>query len=321
MKKFFLAFVFALVVALVWASEDSVDVLEDVDEAEQYTDSKWGICWGGPQLYGDGFCDCGCSPPTRDIDCDVYGSNPPRQDFRYGPACPQQTGNRNIWCNDIGICEPCDDCGVWTCDPSNYDANDGCHCNCGMPDPDCNTDQFNAYNCFPGLQGVGKEVCDVTGTCTTCGNGVIESGETCDRKSGCCSDDCSTPLQNGIDCHSGDGFCSSGLCLIPTPVDDIKSAKDAQGNVIRTNTTIKVEWVLEDEVNPQVDTFCIEKNKKVGGEWQGWEDAHPNVVGTKRSKNVQNLEPGTTYKFRIRTKLPPKQSGWEATFGISTLSN
>ncbi|KAL0477917.1 hypothetical protein AKO1_005392 [Acrasis kona] len=26
---------------------------------------------------------------------------------------------------------------AWTCNPANYNSSDGCHCNCGIRDPDC----------------------------------------------------------------------------------------------------------------------------------------------------------------------------------------
>lgn len=292
------------------ASEENVDELADVEQYEW-----WGIC--PATFYNNGFCNCGCDPGVSlDPDCAITGSNPPHQEFRFSYTCPLPPiqMNQNYHCTATGFCEICDNCDVWTCNPNHY--NDGtCHCNCGKRDPDCNTDQFGAQNC------AGGQLCDATGACSYCGNGNVESWETCDRKSGCCSDDCNTPLQDNINCANGNGYCSSGLCLVPTGIDDIHVAKDAQGDPIRTSTSITLEWELVDENNPQVDKFCIEKNEKVGGSWTSWVVSNPNVSGTKRLKEVGQLNPDTVYKFRIRSKLgpEPKLSDWEATWGISTL--
>jgi len=38
----------------------------------------------------------------------------------------------------------------WTCDPSYYDANDECHCNCGVYDPDCDVQPV----CYCGNAGI-----------------------------------------------------------------------------------------------------------------------------------------------------------------------
>merc|ERR1712146_602470 len=35
----------------------------------------------------------------------------------------------------------------WTCEAYFYDANDGCDCNCGMYDPDCDLVESDLFNC------------------------------------------------------------------------------------------------------------------------------------------------------------------------------
>ncbi|MDI1482777.1 DUF3455 domain-containing protein [Polyangium sp. y55x31] len=45
----------------------------------------------------------------------------------------------------------------WACSPSYYNGNDGCDCNCGMPDPDCVKENQTLYGC--GGQ------CTISGTC------------------------------------------------------------------------------------------------------------------------------------------------------------
>lgn len=61
----------------------------------------------------------------------------------------------------------------WTCDPSNFGRRDGCHCNCGAPDPDCALDKFTVFNCG------GGEVCNDNGLCVAeaAANGENEGDE------------------------------------------------------------------------------------------------------------------------------------------------
>ena len=35
----------------------------------------------------------------------------------------------------------------WTCDPAAYGTNDGCDCNCGIPDPDCDNPKADVFGC------------------------------------------------------------------------------------------------------------------------------------------------------------------------------
>lgn len=308
-------FGFLYVVAVLLLLQRSHAAEESADAEEQYG-QNWGVC---PEMfYNDGFCHCGCTPGVgTEADCAVTGSDPPVQEFRFSYVCPLPNFNmnQNYYCTELGYCEICDGCNVWTCESSKYH-DEVCDCNCGKRDPVCNTDQTGARGC------AGGQICDGTGACTYCGNGEVDIWETCDRKSGCCSQDCNTALQDNIDCKNGDGYCSSGICRVPTAVIDIHSAKDAQGEVIRTSSSIDVEWVLANEVNPVADKFCIEKNKKVNGAWTGWGPAKPNVGGNNRYKTVDGLDSGSIYKFRILTKVGPipKTSAWESTFGISTLA-
>lgn len=71
-------------------------------------------------------------------------------------------------CGD-GICSPgeeagcADDCeqGIpgWTCDPSFFGAGDGCDCECGAYDPDCDDTTADIFNC------TAAQVCDSNGEC------------------------------------------------------------------------------------------------------------------------------------------------------------
>jgi hypothetical protein len=98
-------------------------------------------------LYGagDGKCDCGCG--AYDPDCDSAGATV--------SGC---TGN--AVCSSTGICTggfatP----ASWTCDATYFGANDGCDCNCGAWDLDCNTSGVATWGCNSGQSCVAPGVC------------------------------------------------------------------------------------------------------------------------------------------------------------------
>jgi hypothetical protein len=113
---------------------------------------------------GDGTCDCGCGSP--DPDCtDLTATSCERCDSTLGcdaaGDCATIDPLLNTLCSTCGDsnvegseeCDPpdgttCDaSCYViddvvnvppeWSCDAAWYDAQDGCDCGCGAPDPDC----------------------------------------------------------------------------------------------------------------------------------------------------------------------------------------
>jgi hypothetical protein len=97
-------------------------------------------------------CDCACgvldpdcSDPTQPVlgcgdneTCDAYGDCV--YDFAGGPSGPTVPAG-------------------WTCDAGYYDMNDGCDCNCGIYDPDCDDASQALYGCGDG------ETCDPYGDC------------------------------------------------------------------------------------------------------------------------------------------------------------
>ncbi|KAG2381835.1 hypothetical protein C9374_006219 [Naegleria lovaniensis] len=90
-----------------------------------------------PESYGsnDG-CDCGCGAVDPDCASQTVTS------FAFGCLDSQ-------YCDATGTCKnkkyvpP-----TWTCDPSYYNASDGCDCGCGgVLDPDCLDPQQEVLNC------------------------------------------------------------------------------------------------------------------------------------------------------------------------------
>ncbi|PKN56436.1 MAG: hypothetical protein CVU56_16230, partial [Deltaproteobacteria bacterium HGW-Deltaproteobacteria-14] len=90
----------------------------------------------------DDGCDCGCGawdPDCEDSHQQIYNCVP-------GSGCLSD-----------GTCEVPLPAG-WVCDPELFAAGDGCDCNCGALDPDCDGDTA-ALNCAAGL------VCGAAGGC------------------------------------------------------------------------------------------------------------------------------------------------------------
>ncbi|GAB4196344.1 MAG: hypothetical protein OHK0013_03450 [Sandaracinaceae bacterium] len=87
-------------------------------------------------------CDCGCG--ARDPDCDVPGQ-------RVFHCAEGQT------CDAAGQCV--DGEGTWFCPASYYGTRDGCDCECGAYDPDCDDPSQAVLNC---PEGYG---CGASGRC------------------------------------------------------------------------------------------------------------------------------------------------------------
>jgi hypothetical protein len=121
------------------------------------SDGGSGGSWTCNPLYeggGDG-CDCGCGSPDPDCGgggCTDPGCSDPACDYCYDAS------------GDIISCAGGGG-GGWTCDPSYYDAFDGCDCGCGIPDPDC----FGGGCSEPGCTDFSCDYCyDASGLNISC---------------------------------------------------------------------------------------------------------------------------------------------------------
>lgn len=89
-------------------------------------DSNVPISWNCSDLKYDSRDGCHCECGTYDPDCDI-----PNQKIRctngFAPRC-----NRNTNMCEYGPVQE-----NWICAPRYYDRFDGCDCNCGQYDPDC----------------------------------------------------------------------------------------------------------------------------------------------------------------------------------------
>lgn len=155
--------------------------------------------------FNDGeFCNCGCGSP--DPDCDIF------------PRLPVVGCSEDELCGNNG-CKAAPQ--EWTCDVDLFDNDDGCHCNCGVQDPDCVSDQSNLIGCD------NDNIC-VNSQCIewTCNLNEFNDGEICNC--GCSSVDPDCVLEQQLPVVGCDEslICVEDNCVVaqelitasPTPV-------------------------------------------------------------------------------------------------------
>ena len=115
---------------------------------------------GTSSICGDGFC----SPDESEATC--------------ASDCANSCGNGVCDATDIPSCPS--ECGGslpagWRCPAVNFGGGDGCDCNCGAWDTDCDDPAADVYNCRPG------EICGADGLCVSGGGtdaGTTDTGTT-----------------------------------------------------------------------------------------------------------------------------------------------
>lgn len=149
-------------------------------------------------------------------------------------------------CGD-GICSPgeadsCpDDCiddgppAEWRCDDDWYGTGDGCDCECGTWDPDCEDPRQEILNCDEG------EVCSTDGTCVddgepdlpaewSCPEEFYAADDGCDCACGAWDPDCEDPRQDVLNCDPGQICVEPGVCEGDETGDDTgPGGEDAGG--------------------------------------------------------------------------------------------
>ena len=167
------------------------------------TGSDGGIpsSWACNSSYYDANdgCDCGCG--AIDPDCSLSGQT------LYGCEEGQVCGATGV-CEAPATEEPSQGDG-WTCNPSYYNANDGCDCDCGIPDPDCERSNQRLYNCEAG------ETCNDAGQCEAtwqCNPAYYDANDGCDCGCGIPDPDCDKPRQRLYGCSRGQSCNDAGVC-------------------------------------------------------------------------------------------------------------
>jgi V8-like Glu-specific endopeptidase len=165
-----------------------------------------------PSYFGtqDG-CDCGCG--VADPDCG-------------------EPGQELLNCDGGEICDATGTCvpgegGIpeaWHCPASYYGTADGCHCGCGVLDPDCNESTQVVHGCTPG------DICNEDAVCASptgvtsedvpagwiCPPGYYGTRDGCDCDCGAFDPDCDVDDQPVYNCGflgvcGGDGTCAFGF--------------------------------------------------------------------------------------------------------------
>jgi V8-like Glu-specific endopeptidase len=143
-------------------SEDATSCAADCDGPDRATPPPEWTCPIGYWGTRDG-CDCGSCGAVRDPDCDVAGQ-------RVFGCGTDET------CGASGQCVPGGGGGgVWTCPAAYFGTRDGCDCECGAHDPDCDDSTQMVLNCAAGLYCNAAGHCDVTGG----GMPATDDGFTC----------------------------------------------------------------------------------------------------------------------------------------------
>jgi len=153
-----------------------------------YNTTNVPVLWScNPLWYGSGDgCDCNCT--VWDPDCDAGGQV-------WG--CPLTMASPR--CLHPSTCMGAPFPTNWTCIPTYYNASDGCDCNCGIYDPDCDVPDAKMFGCGNGT----NPYCNDQGQCLY--SKVVPDGWWCDPKS----------YQDGLLCNCNCGVndpdCSPGL--------------------------------------------------------------------------------------------------------------
>ncbi|NUO49492.1 MAG: hypothetical protein HOV80_11615 [Polyangiaceae bacterium] len=154
--------------------------------------------WACDPLYYDDKVDCDCAD-CGVVDADCVANLPPVDCF-VGQTCNTTTL----------VCEGTPT--AWTCDPSEFNggAGNGCDCDCGMLDPDCElTPEEPEQGC------TGNEICnDTSGACVpagwTCNIDFFATGiiQDCDCGCGVVDPDCADATEASCNYCNDMGSCA-----------------------------------------------------------------------------------------------------------------
>ena len=172
--------------------------------SEDATCAGW-TCDTAFYAAGDG-CDCGCG--CWDPDCSdplqaLHGCAP-------GAACVPPSE-----CREASAGGPC---AGWTCADASWGALDGCDCDCGCWDPDCDFPDADVRNCTADgacfRPGVCRPADHLVAPCSgwACAGTFFATGDGCDCRCGCWDPDCDVVGGPVASCAAGAACETPGVC-------------------------------------------------------------------------------------------------------------
>ena len=119
-------------------------------------------------------------------------------------------------------------CDGWTCVASWYATHDGCDCDCGCWDPDCDDPEATLYGCGVWQRCVQPGVCEdheepppIACEGWLCSLHYYADGEDCDCNCGCWDPDCDDPATELYGCGYGQSCVQPGVCQDDAPPPDL----------------------------------------------------------------------------------------------------
>ena len=155
------------------------------------------------------------------VDCPDDSDEYPVNTDCPAPVCGNGTEEIGEQCDDGNVVDgdgcsaTCTVDGVpaeWVCDPGYYNQADGCDCDCGALDPDCEIPDADVYNCSPGA------TCNAQGQCEgglvippewTCGDSFYGADDGCDCGCGVIDPDCADATVGSCEWCGYEGSCST----------------------------------------------------------------------------------------------------------------
>jgi hypothetical protein len=145
----------------------------------------------------------------------------------------------------------------WTCGLAYYDAADGCDCECGIWDPDCDISGSTIYGCAEG-QACEKDSNDA-GVCTgvptgwTCEEAKFDDGVSCDCGCGAADPDCAvTPALPVVGCATGEVCSSLSICVPAAWSCDATYYNAGSGDGCDCNCTV---WDPDCDIVPAIKVY------------------------------------------------------------------
>jgi len=157
-----------------------------------------------PSAQAAPVCSTGCYPPGEGVWCPGEPQFDQAQAVCSGDQCP------GAWFGTCGCIDVGNICQGGEGAIEVYDGD--CSCACLAPNVVCNggndCGKPVGATCTSKGQCCGSSICNATGTCSYCGNAVVDSGEGCDdgnaNDSDACKNDCTLNI-------CGDGIVRTGV--------------------------------------------------------------------------------------------------------------